>query len=56
MPQGCALFYLERFEEAQAAFLEGLSLDPADTCLQGWTRDVRKLLAEAPGRPGASGR
>lgn len=40
-PQGLALFLLERFHDARASYLEGLSLEPTNKALQVEVRPLR---------------
>jgi hypothetical protein len=41
--QGSALFLLERYSEAETAYLEGLALDPNHTALKDGLQKVRGL-------------
>ena len=47
--QGSAAFLLERYEEAEAALLEGLSLEPGNAQLQAQLQAVRQALDQSGG-------
>jgi hypothetical protein len=47
LAQGSAAFLLERYEEAEAALLEGLSLEPGSAELQAALRAVRQALDDS---------
>ncbi|WIA19665.1 hypothetical protein OEZ85_005596 [Tetradesmus obliquus] len=44
--QGTALFLLERYSDAESAYLEGLALQPAHKTLQDGLQQVQEVLAE----------
>jgi hypothetical protein len=50
MHQGTACYLLERYEEAQAALLEGLALEPSNQQLQ----QALTLVRQAAGAPSTS--